>query len=269
MSISPLPRLTLDQKRSLRPFLPLQYTSSRAGQRHSQIIENHPGKWSFCLKASSCISAHYPAQSTGICFVHISTVHEGAFVLIVSEIILAPDSPMWFPWRLEKKNRTNWEIGWRARGYSFSLVKSKRSLHKMQNSGWNPCASRISPMDKALNGFLLYWVFPQSCWGDWESTGSENQAEDRAWPGSSSKGENGRKGQRLPNPTHLICWIPWFPDSAVAMHIIPSIPKEFSWRLGREKMETSARASQGRTHFWKQHCIILWDSSGTDCLQVP
>lgn len=26
--------------------------------------------------------------------VHISTVHEGAFVLIASEIILAPDSPM-------------------------------------------------------------------------------------------------------------------------------------------------------------------------------
>lgn len=40
--------------------------------------------------------------------------------------------------------------------------------------------------------------------------------------------KNGRKGESMPNPTHLICWIPWFPDSAVAMHITPSIPKEFS-----------------------------------------
>lgn len=75
----------------------------------------------------------------GTCFVHISTVHAGAFVLIVSEIILAPESPMWFPWR-------------------------------------------------------------------------------------------------------LICWIPWFPDSAVAMHITPSIPKEFSWRLSLRRLELTFRA---------------------------
>lgn len=41
----------------------------------------------------------------GTCFAHISTVHKGAFVLIASEIILAPDSPMWFPWRLEEKDQ--------------------------------------------------------------------------------------------------------------------------------------------------------------------
>lgn len=43
-----------------------------------------------------------PAVSLPVClpgppeagFAHISTVHEGAFVLMASEIILAPDSPM-------------------------------------------------------------------------------------------------------------------------------------------------------------------------------
>lgn len=50
--------------------------------------------------------------------------------------------------------------------------------------------------------------------------------------------KDGRNGQMLPSPTHLMCRSPWFPDSAVATHIAPSIPKEFSWRLGREKMET-------------------------------
>lgn len=33
-------------------------------------------------------------------FPYISTVHVGAFVLMASEIILAADSPMGFPWRL-------------------------------------------------------------------------------------------------------------------------------------------------------------------------
>ena len=50
--------------------------------------------------------------------------------------------------------------------------------------------------------------------------------------------KDGRNGQMLSSPTHLMCCSPWFPDSAVATHIAPSIPKEFSWRLGREKMET-------------------------------
>lgn len=40
--------------------------------------------------------------------------------------------------------------------------------------------------------------------------------------------ESGGKEQILLSPTHLICWSPWFPDSAVATHIAPSIPKEFS-----------------------------------------
>ena len=38
-------------------------------------------------------------------------------------------------------------------------------------------------------------------------------------------GQNGREG---PTPTHLMCWRLWFPESAVATHITPSIPKEFS-----------------------------------------
>lgn len=42
--------------------------------------------------------------SPGSYFPYISTVHVGAFVLIASEIILAPDSPMGFPWRLEQKS---------------------------------------------------------------------------------------------------------------------------------------------------------------------
>lgn len=36
----------------------------------------------------------------GTCSPYISTVHVGAFFSIACEIILAPDSPMGFPWRL-------------------------------------------------------------------------------------------------------------------------------------------------------------------------
>lgn len=40
--------------------------------------------------------------------------------------------------------------------------------------------------------------------------------------------KNDREGQVLLRPTHLMCWRPWFPDSAVATQMAPSIPKEFS-----------------------------------------
>lgn len=56
------------------------------------------GHWEmvfFSPKASSCIFVHPPVWSTrNLFFAHISTVHEGAFVLMASEIILTPDSPM-------------------------------------------------------------------------------------------------------------------------------------------------------------------------------
>lgn len=51
-----------------------------------------------------------PARPPGTCSGHMSTVHVGAFFFIASVIILVPDSPIWFPWRLEEKGQ-----GWAGR----------------------------------------------------------------------------------------------------------------------------------------------------------
>lgn len=76
---------------------------------------------------------------------------------------------------------------------------------------------------------LLYTEFPVELLGDWGQLASRFRGE--AGPDLEALlrvNQAGGKGQVLLSPTHLMCRSPWFPDSAVATHIAPSIPKEFS-----------------------------------------
>lgn len=79
------------------PFLPLSRRPAlELAQRHSDSRKLCRNRGHSDLKL--------PAESLrgppGTCFPYISTMH----VLVASEIILAPDSPMGFPWRLEQKS---------------------------------------------------------------------------------------------------------------------------------------------------------------------
>lgn len=168
----------------------LQEISSHAGQCHSQTTGRHPRKWSFCLKASSCVSAHLPAWSIRKWFGSHFNSTWGSICL--DSLWDHPGTRFPNVISLETRRKEVGQVEKLTEGLEacrISLVKSRWSLHKMQNSGWNLCASRIPPMDKALNGFLLYQLSPQCNGGAWVSAGSENRAEGRTWSGSSSKGE--------------------------------------------------------------------------------
>lgn len=83
-------------------------------------------------------------------------------------------------------------------------------------------------MDEAPNGPLVCGV-PCRATGGLGSADSKVQGE--AGPDLDALlrvNQAGGKGQVPLSPTHLMCRSPWFPDSAVATHIAPSIPKEFS-----------------------------------------
>ena len=75
----------------------------------------------------------------------------------------------------------------------------------------------------------LYTEFPVELLADWGQLTPRFRGE--AGPDLDALlrvNKAGGKGQVPLSPTHLMCWSPWFPDSAVATHIAPSIPKEFS-----------------------------------------
>lgn len=75
----------------------------------------------------------------------------------------------------------------------------------------------------------LYAEFPVELLADWGQLTPRFRGE--AGPDLDALlrvNQAGGKGQVPLSPTHLMCRSLWFPDSAVATHIAPSIPKEFS-----------------------------------------
>ena len=75
----------------------------------------------------------------------------------------------------------------------------------------------------------LYTEFPVELLADWGQLAPRFRGE--AGPDLEALlrvNQAGGKGQVPLSPTYLMCWSPWFPDSAVATHIAPSIPKDFS-----------------------------------------
>lgn len=98
----------------------------------------------------------------------------------------------------------------------------------MQSSSQALYACRVPPMEKARTAPLVLSFSAELLKGS--GVGRLRESGGKQSPSCKSLQGRARMGgkQVLLSPTHLMCWRPWFPDSAVARHIAPSIPKEFS-----------------------------------------